>query len=409
MPDSNLVSRAILAALALPAVSAELPPGAIAVPMIRGADLGAYFAEFQVGTPPQKEWLKVDTGSPRFSFLDSRNQECVLDPNACSTYGTFDNLTSSTCHYEGPGFFDALYASGQGDFLNDTLVLGGVTLPNMYFGYTSKYPSLGRAPKPISTILGLSLECGGQHGADCMGKGPYLLPQLKNASLIDIMATSFYLGRDEFNETNAQMIIGGAYDKAKVDGDLFTVEMADPFSPSLTNGQTNNVNVTALEVVIDGGNRTSQTFGERGVGVPVLIDTGVASWYVTDTIYAAVSKAFGITATAPLGQQWVAVDCINRDPNHSKGYISVEFGANGKIDVPLHEIVTLFADGTCGLFMQGREETINIFGDVFIRSVYTIYDEENKTITFGRVKHTTEQNIVPFPKGGFKVGSKVTS
>lgn len=95
MPDSNLVSRAILAALALPAVSAELPPGAIAVPMIRGADLGAYFAEFQVGTPPQKEWLKVDTGSPRFSFLDSRNQECVLDPNACSTYGTFDNLTSS--------------------------------------------------------------------------------------------------------------------------------------------------------------------------------------------------------------------------------------------------------------------------------------------------------------------------
>ncbi|EUC47391.1 hypothetical protein COCMIDRAFT_3647 [Bipolaris oryzae ATCC 44560] len=408
MPDSKIVSRALLAALALPALSAELPPGTIAVPMIRDADLAAYYAEFHVGTPPQKEWLKVDTGSPRYSFLDPRNQECVLDATACSTYGTFDNLTSSTCHYEGPGFFDALYASGTGDYLNDTLVLGGVTLPKMYFGYTSQYPFLGRVPKPIGTILGLSLECGGQ-GPECMDKGPYLLPQLKNASLIDTMATSFYLGPDEFNVTNAQMIIGGAYDKAKVGGDMITLDMVDPFSFVLSSGQTNNVNVTALEVVLDGGNRTSQTFGESGVGVPVLIDTGVASWYVTKTIFGAVSYAFGITDSAPPGKQVVPVDCINRDPNHSKGYISVEFGASGKIDVPLHEIVTLFADGTCGIFMHPREESISIFGDPFMRAVYTIFDQENKTITFARVKHTTEQNIVPFPKGGFKVGSKVTS
>lgn len=242
-----------------------------------------------------------------------------------------------------------------------------------------------------------------------MGKGPYLLPQLKNASLIDIMATSFYLGPDEFNVTNAQMIIGGAYDKAKVDGDMITLEMVDPFSNTLTGGQTNNVNVTALEVVLDGGNRTSQTFGESGVGVPVLIDTGVASWYVTETIFGAISHAFGITGTPPRGSQVVPVDCMYRDSNHSKGYISVVFGASGKIDVPLHEIVTLFADGKCGLFMTARQESIGIFGDPFIRAIYTIFDQENKTITMARVKHTTEQNIVPFPEGGFKVGSKVSS
>lgn len=95
MPDSKMVSRALLAALALPAVSAELPPGAIAVPLIRDAELDAYYAEFQVGTPPQKEYLKVDTGSPRYSFLNPRNQECVSDPASCTTFGTFDNLTSS--------------------------------------------------------------------------------------------------------------------------------------------------------------------------------------------------------------------------------------------------------------------------------------------------------------------------
>ncbi|EMD89481.1 hypothetical protein COCC4DRAFT_180523 [Bipolaris maydis ATCC 48331] len=407
MPDSKMVSRALLAALALPAVSAELPPGAIAVPLIRDAELDAYYAEFQVGTPPQKEYLKVDTGSPRYSFLNPRNQECVSDPASCTTFGTFDNLTSSTCRYEGPGFYDELYALGFGDYLSDTLVLGGVTMPNMYFGYTSNYTAGKVVPEPIQTILGLSLECYPEE-PDCMSKGAYFLPELKNASLIDVMATSMYLGPDEFNVTNAQMIIGGAYDKAKVDGDMFTLEMVDPFS-TLTGEQTNYVNVTAMEVVLDGGNRTSQTFGDKGVGVPILLDTGIATWYVTDTIFGAVSYGLGITAFQP-GKQVTSVDCKYRDPNNAKGYISVEFGASGKIDVPLHEIISLFANSTCGVYMEPRSETdIGVLADPFIRAIYAIFDQTHRTITMGKAKYTTEQNIVPFPEGGFTVGSKVSS
>ena len=91
------------------------------------------------------------------------------------------------------------------------------------------------------------------------------------------MSTSFYLGRDDGEAKNAQMLLGGAYDKAKVDGELITVEMVDPHDLRLASGQTNVVNVTAIEVVLDNGNQTSEAYGDKGVGVPVLMDTGVAS------------------------------------------------------------------------------------------------------------------------------------
>ncbi|EOA84401.1 hypothetical protein ACJQWK_01009 [Exserohilum turcicum] len=401
MADTKTVSLALLAALALPAVAADLPAGVVAVPLVRAQALDAYYAEFQVGTPPQKEYLKVDTGSPFYSFLDPRNPMCTQASQPCSTYGTFNNLTSSTCHYEGAYFADGLAQRGYGDFLNDTLILGGVTMPNMYFGYTSGYSTMSYVSNPTATILGLTLNCA-VTGPQCTWAGPYLLPQMKNASVIDIMAASFYLGLDDANATNAMMLLGGAYDKAKVDGDLFTLNMVDPQSIYLTDSQTNYVNVTAMEVVLDGGNRTSQTYGDEGVGIPILLDTGTASWYMSDSIFQAVYQGLGGQGSGDNLNRVQVIDCLYRDPSHSKSYISVEFGTTGKVQIPLSSLVSKFADGTCGSFITPRGDSASTMGDTFLRGVYTIFDEENWTVTMGNVRHTAEQQIVPFPKGGFK-------
>jgi hypothetical protein len=93
MADLKMLSFTLLAAAALPVVAAQLPAGVIAVPLTRDSGLTAYYAEFQVGTPPQKTYLKIDTGSPNFSFLDPRNPVCATQD--CKTFGTFDNTTSS--------------------------------------------------------------------------------------------------------------------------------------------------------------------------------------------------------------------------------------------------------------------------------------------------------------------------
>lgn len=93
MADLKTLSLALIAAVALPAAAAELPAGVIAVPLSRDSGLTAYYAEFQVGTPPQRTYLKVDTGSPNYAFLDPRNPVCGTQD--CKTFGTFDNTTSS--------------------------------------------------------------------------------------------------------------------------------------------------------------------------------------------------------------------------------------------------------------------------------------------------------------------------
>lgn len=230
------------------------------------------------------------------------------------------------------------------------------------------------------------------------------MPELKNASLIDTMSLSVYLGPDDA-DANAHLLFGGAYDKAKVDGDFITVDMVDPHNLQLSGGQSNSVNVTALEVVLDGGNSTRETYGEKDVGVPVLIDTGVASWYLTDATFKAVYQALGGQEEVVPGTQAPAIDCAYRDPDRSKSYISVEFGTAGKIDVPLHSLVTKFADGSCGSYIGTRGDTVAIFGDPFLRGTYAIFDQENWKLSMAQVKHTDKEEIVPLPEGGFKVTS----
>lgn len=93
------------------------------------------------------------------------------------------------------------------------------------------------------------------------GAGTFLLPQLKNASTINRSAVSVYLGPNEPKDTHSELILGAAYDKAKIDGELFTVKMVDPFSSTLTDDSTNYANVTSIEADI-AGKHAKQTYGD---------------------------------------------------------------------------------------------------------------------------------------------------
>jgi hypothetical protein len=254
-------------------------------------------------------------------------------------------------------------------------------------------------------VTGLSLECGFT-GPKCTDRASsYMLPELKNASKINYLATSLYLGPDDKQAANAQMLLGGAYDKAKIDGDLITMPMVDPFNQQLTGGQTNVANVTSIEIVVGTGKKsktTKETYGKKDVGVPVLLDSGTASFYLTDKTLAPIYHAFGGSGDPPFGKQYLDVDCKYADPKRTDGYVLVEFGCAGKIKVPFNALVSKFPTGKCGTFIASRGDSLAIFGDPFLRSVYSIFDQEKFTISLGQVKHTSAQNIVPFPKGGFK-------
>lgn len=71
------------------------PSGAISFPLVRKADYSAYLTKLKVGSPPQEEYVLVDTGSGTISVENPDNNVCSLSSKPCAEYGTFRN-TSST-------------------------------------------------------------------------------------------------------------------------------------------------------------------------------------------------------------------------------------------------------------------------------------------------------------------------
>jgi hypothetical protein len=94
---SSIVDAVLLSAVLFHGAFAmsKAPAGAIVLPLTYNEFTDAYYAPFDVGTPPQTEYLKVDTGSATISFLDSRSSFCNQSNHPCETYGSFGNETSS--------------------------------------------------------------------------------------------------------------------------------------------------------------------------------------------------------------------------------------------------------------------------------------------------------------------------
>ncbi|KAL2066143.1 hypothetical protein VTL71DRAFT_2214 [Oculimacula yallundae] len=394
----------VLAALAQPNLASQIASGYVTVPLIRNSQLLAYLAEFSVGTPPQKNYLKVDTGSPTISFYESRSDFCNLPRAPCAEYGSYDNTSSSTSKYKAPFFNNGLISFGSGDFLTDTIGVGGVSMSNITVGHLTKVGRPERIYGSAASIAGFGLTCSeGEKGPSCTEDGAYLLPQLKNTSTIDRMAVNFYLGPEDNNVTNAEMILGAAYDEAKLGGELFTIDMVDPAS-FLSNQGTNWVNVTAIEAEVDGITaKVTYGSGSLSEGMPYGVDTGAPYWGLSASLFSLVSSKFGgLNAQTSFGTY--LVDCKYGHQENANGSIAVTFGSAGKIEVPLHTLVTDFGNGTCTTAVGNYES--RLLGDIFLRNTYSIFDQESFTVSLAQVKHTEERRIVPYPEGGFKVAKR---
>ena len=68
-----------------------------------------------------------------------------------------------TSIYEGSGFTNELISFGSGDYLNDTVGIGGVTTPNIFFGYLDNIGFPEQIPYTASSIAGKSTP---QRGCD---------------------------------------------------------------------------------------------------------------------------------------------------------------------------------------------------------------------------------------------------
>jgi hypothetical protein len=377
--------------LASHAALSTLPDGVIRIPLPRIMNQTYYGMEFEVGNPPQRSFLKIDTGSPTIGFNSPRSNLCLRQDSPCNALGTYDNLTSSTAVVSFPGSYpnysDGLLDGGSGILVNDTVRFSGLSLDGFIFGSTDSFNLNVRLLQvnPVAGIMGLSAMCFTGPKCDVY---PTLVQQLSDRGILKTRAFSIYLGPDDPGATG-HLLLGGV-DKAKQNGPVFTLPLDSPWE------------VEYSSFTLDqGGSTPNRTVFPIGPGNTTTWDTGAASWGLPTAVFDAVAAVLGIPADVDLKTNPYEVDCKHRE--NVDTVLEVGFPGNATIKVPVGRLVTKLDSGKCVTFIlpgvgsPDPTPIATVFGAPFLRNVYATYNLETLEVTFSQVKYTNEEEIVAIP------------
>ncbi len=102
-----------------------------------------YFANITLGTPPQRLRMHLDTGSSDLWCNSPQSNLCSSRFRNCAVSGTYDSTASSTYKLVNHGF-NISYVDGTGavgDYVTDTLDIGGQTITDFQFGVGTRSSS----------------------------------------------------------------------------------------------------------------------------------------------------------------------------------------------------------------------------------------------------------------------------
>ena len=169
------------------------------------------FSEIEIGTPPQKFKVVLDTGS---SNLWVPSSEC--GSIACYLHSKYDSSSSSTFQKNGSEF-EIRYGSGSlsGFVSENTVKIGDLKLEHQQFAEATSEPGLAFAFGRFDGILGL--------GFDAISVNKIVPPfyNMLNQKKIDEPVFAFYLGDANKEGQNSVATFGG------VDKDHFTGELVN--------------------------------------------------------------------------------------------------------------------------------------------------------------------------------------
>ncbi|PTB62167.1 acid protease, partial [Trichoderma citrinoviride] len=380
------------------AISSNLPDGVIRVPLPRIMNQSFYGMEFEVGNPPQRSWLKIDTGSPTIGFISPRSNLCLRADAPCEALGTYDNLTSSTAAVafpDGsyPNYSDGLLDSGRGILINDTVRFSGVTVDDFILGSTDSFNLDVKLTQvnPFAGIMGLSAICFDPSCAVYLT----LVQQLADRGIIKTRAFSIYLAEDK-PDAVGHFLIGGV-DEAKREGPVFTQKLDTPWGMEYSSFTLNKSG--------------EKTVWPIGPGNETDWDTGASYWGLPTDVFNAVAAELGLPEDISTTENPYEVDCKYRDLADSVlevGFIlpmlvplfSTGFPNNGTIKIPVGRLVTKLDSGKCVTFAlngvggPGYAPVATVFGQPFLRSIYATYNLDTLEVSYSQVKYTDEERIV---------------
>lgn len=352
-----------------------------------------YFINATLGTPAQSLRLHIDTGSSDLWVNTPSSTICKQKASPCSFAGTYTANSSSTYDYVG-SWFNISYVDGSGasgDYVTDTITVGGTTLTDFQFG-------VGYTSSSSQGILGVGYTAN-EVQVGRAGKSPYenLPAKMKATGKINSNAYSLWLND---LDSNTGSILFGGVDTEQFEGELKTL-------PIQAEGSIYAEFLITLTGLYMGDDAVA-----TGQALPVLLDSGSSLTYLPDSMVQTIYDKVSAQYDSSQGAAYIACSMANSNTslrfNFSEPIISVG------MDELVLDLVTAsgkrptFNDGTeaCLFGIAPSGSGTNVMGDTFLRSAYVVYDLENNEISIAQTTfNSTTSKVIEIGTGSNAVPS----
>ncbi|KAI1104238.1 acid protease [Jackrogersella minutella] len=346
-----------------------------------------YFVNATLGTPAQSVRMHLDTGSSDLWVNTAASEICSQSSKPCAFAGTYTANSSSTYGYVG-SWFNISYVDGSGasgDYVTDTLAIGGTTLTDFQFG-------VGYQSTSEQGILGIGYAVNevqvGRADKDAYENLPM---KMKSAGQIQRNAYSLWLND---LDANTGSILFGGVDTAQYTGSLQTLPIQS------NNGVFSEFLITLTSLAV--GNATIAD----NQALAVLLDSGSSLTYLPDDMVEALYEEVSAQYDSSAGAAYVPCSMASQTA-------TLDFVFSGpKISVGMDELVLdlttstgrrpTFSNGVaaCLFGVSPAGSGTNVLGDTFLRSAYVVYDLDNNEISLAKTNfNTTQSNVEEIPSG----------
>lgn len=352
-----------------------------------------YFINATLGTPAQSLRLHLDTGSSDLWVNTNSSVLCSQASKPCSFAGTYNANTSSTYNYVG-SYFNISYVDGSGasgDYVTDTITVGGTTLSDFQFGVGYKSTS-------SQGILGLGYRTN-EVQVGRAGLAPYDNLPAKMAAQGTINSNAYSLWLNDLDANTGSILFGGV-DTEQFDGELKTL----PIQAEGSVYAEFLITMTGLYM----GNEAIAT----NQALAVLLDSGSSLTYLPDSMVETIYQKVSAQYDSSEGAAYIACSM-------AKNNTTLRFNFSEPIiEVAMNELVLelVTSSGKRPTFQDGTEACLfgvapagsgsNVLGDTFLRSAYVVYDLANNEISLAQTTfNSTTHNVIEIGSGSNSVPS----
>lgn len=329
---------------------------------------GEYFAEIEIGSPPQKFTVQIDTGSANLWVPSKSCSDCEKGSRK------YDANMSTTYSKDGQSYNEE-YGTGacSGFISQDAVSIGGHTVANFKFGEVTKVVDIDT--RTINGILGM----GNTNNVDNV---PLLMDQLVAQDKIQHNVFATFLQAD--GKAGSVLTLGGT-DNTYYSGDLTYIPLA---------GLQSNERwlISGSDFKIDGKSTASCSENSKTPGCLFILDTG--------------STQIGLPKSEMDNLQKVIEPIMQRsngfaDCSLVKSLPTLTFTSNGvdfslePEDYTIREYIPDAKKFSCmPQIAVSPTHNVWILSTPFLRKYYTVWDAEQHRVGFALSKPPIEGVIV---------------